>query len=538
VTKSIRIPGQIRRHVLKNVKPRTQGERDLMAACVEGAKYLEANEMSSLNTVDLNVTNDALGVTLRIARDWLDSDNGNDVMAGKSMLKFELEYEPDDPREIRHEIKLPKSLATSFDAPYTREFKNSKRIPAAVKADMKGMSWTSTGAAGKVRAEGLGWFLDRMNGLKDNPHPATSRAAKKFTATYADPYEKTMRLINGYLGTGEDEDQAPELPAVDFMAALHGQAPEKPEVAPKQKRLVIIACGGKKSDAPGLMPAEERYTGNYFQACRMAAEVMDGPTMVLSAKYGLIPLHEEIENYNVRLGDKDSIRLGFLKQQVEELGLGDAKVTVLGGEKYVKGVRQVWPDAEAPLKGGIGQQLKQLAGMYEGEALADDEHQDQEPEEEPAGPYPHEWKSGALRDIPNLPGRYNPADKAVWFGGKAGKANPEPSNWRKVKVTYTGEGKYDINDAKTGVTVMTCTLVSKVHWAPGRSVKEFDEWQKANRPEEVSPEAEEIQAAMEAAPAGGYEVPVNWLELAEEGNTDAAKRYWKRRCEEYRRTGK
>jgi hypothetical protein len=33
-------------------------------------------------------------------------------------------------------------------------------------------------------------------------------------------------------------------------------------------------------------------------------------------------------------------------------------------------------------------------------------------------------------------------------------------------------------------------------------------------------------------------VPENWLELAQEGNTDAAKAYWTRRCDEYRRTGK
>lgn len=59
-------------------------------------------------------------------------------------------------------------------------------------------------------------------------------------------------------------------------------------------------------------------------------------------------------------------------------------MTVLGGERYVKAVRQIWPDAEAPLVGGIGQQLRQLAGMYGGEVLA--------PDEKPEGP--HEWTSG------------------------------------------------------------------------------------------------------------------------------------------------
>ncbi|MFF3931362.1 hypothetical protein [Streptomyces hirsutus] len=54
------------------------------------------------------------------------------------------------------------------------------------------------------------------------------------------------------------------------------------------------------------------------------------------------------------------------------------------------------------------------------------------------------------------------------------------------------------------------------------------------RPEEVGAEL----APVGKAPPGGYEVPANFLELAEEGNTPQARAYWTRRCEEYRRTGK
>jgi hypothetical protein len=256
MTKSIRVPGQIRRYVLKEMEPATNGEKHLLAACEEGDKALKAREMSVLNTIDLNLTNAALGVALDIARDWLDSDNGNNVMAGKSMLKFELEYEPDDPRELRHQIKMPKSLAGHFDAPYTSEFKNSKRIPAAVKADMKGMSWTSTGAAGRVRSEALAWFLDKMNGLMDNPHPATSRAARKFVTTYAGEYAKTLRLINGYLGIGDDEDQAPEpekeiLTADDFKAAIRGRGPELGDDEPDEDQAPEPAVVEERAPAGG-----------------------------------------------------------------------------------------------------------------------------------------------------------------------------------------------------------------------------------------------------------------------------------------------
>ncbi|MFG3176573.1 DUF6884 domain-containing protein [[Kitasatospora] papulosa] len=508
--KSISVPGQLRRYVLKHADEMvTAAEMDLLAACRVGDRELKAAGMNTLNTIELRLTNAAVGAALEIARDWLHDDNGNNVMAGKSMLKFELEYEPDDPREIRHQVKMPKSLTGFFTGRYAYEPERHKGESETVREDMKRMSWTSTGGSGRVRAETLGWLLDEMARYQENPHPATARAAKKFIANFTEPFERTQRLINGYLGAG-DEDQAP-----DFTEAVHGPA----EVEAPVKRLVVIACGGKKSDAPGKIPAEERYTGNYFRACLMAAEVMDGPTMILSAKHGFLSPSDEIENYDVKMGDKDSVRVATARQQIKALGLEDAKVTILGGDRYVQAARQIWPDAEAPLKGGIGQQLKQLASMYEGEVLEPDEGNED-------GPIA--WSSGQFRDVMHLPSRGRPNGPIIWFGGKAGKANPEPATWMKVKITYTGDGCYDLTDVETGESVLTCKLMSKIHWA--HVVTE------APAPVEVE---EPVKVEEKPAVAARiYEVPENWLELAEEGNTDASRRYWTRRCEEWRRTGK
>jgi hypothetical protein len=303
MTKTLPIPGQIRRHVLKNLAPRTQGERDLKAACVEGARKLEAQEMNSLNTIPLDVTNEAIGVALDIARGWLDSDNGNNVMAGKSMLKYELEFEPDDPREIRHAIKMPKSVANQFMGEYHFEISRYKKESKVVRTDLERMSWTGTGASGRVRAETLGFLLEKMRGFDLHPTPSVQRAAKKFIGTYTEVYEQAQRLI---AGSQEIEDQAP-----DFTEAVHGLdgEPEEP------KRLVVIACGGKKSERPGKIPADERYTGNYFTACLMAAEVMDGPTMVLSALHGLIPLSKEIGPYDITFGDPRAVREDVLSSR-------------------------------------------------------------------------------------------------------------------------------------------------------------------------------------------------------------------------------
>jgi hypothetical protein len=254
MTKTIRVPGQIRRHVLKNLDPQTEGERDLMAACVAGAKELEANEMNSLNTIALNLTNAAIGEALDIARDWLDSDNGNNVMAGKSMLKFELEYEPDDPREIRHEIKMPKSLAGHFAPKYGQPspYKDESEV---IRSDMSRMSWAGTGARGRVRAETIGFILKRMGRLLDNPHPATARAATKFIATYTEPYAKTQRLIAGYVEI-EDQDQAPEpekeiLTADDFKAAIRGRGPELGDDEPDEDQAPEPAVVEERAPAGG-----------------------------------------------------------------------------------------------------------------------------------------------------------------------------------------------------------------------------------------------------------------------------------------------
>jgi hypothetical protein len=108
----------------------------------------------------------------------------------------------------------------------------------------------------------------------------------------------------------------------------------------------------------------------------------------------------------------------------------------------------------------------------------------------------------------------------IWYGGKAGVAYYKPQGWQKVGITYTGEGKYDLYDLVTRESVRTGTLRTQLYWGP------------------VDSEDQAPAAVEEKVPAGGYEVPVNWLELAEEGNTDQAKAYWTRRCEQYRRTGK
>ncbi len=531
------VPAALRKWAVRSLDVQTQDEQSLVDACK--ATGLGNSQRSS--TIPL--TNGALGVLIRQARKWGASSNGNEVMASKSVLsRHELNYEPDDPRERVHAVKMPKSVM-SYVQPSNRGSSHGES-PQTIRDDLNRMSWTNGGASGRVRVETLGFLLDKMRHLRSHPHPATQRAASKFVTTYTETYEQSLRLINGYLGSEVEEDQAPEpeplkdeiLSAAGFMEAIHGRGPELVEDEPEEKPrkpLVVIACGGKKSDAPGKIPADERYTGNYFRACLMASEVMEGPTMIISAKYGLIPLSEEIENYDVKIGDTNTITVGAVRAQVEALGLEDAQVTILGGEKYVTALRKIWPDAEAPLKGGIGKQLKQLAEMYEGDPL-----DEEKPEEEA----PERAYQTTLSEVGYLPHRNQPKPRVMWFGGKAGKRNPQPGKWEKAEVVYTGEGKYAIHRFGTTEELMVGSLRSLVHWGP------LEDPRPENKPEfvrsfKVEPrpapiEVEDQEHEEPPTPAGNYEVPANFLELAEEGNTEAARLYWTRRCEEYRRTGK
>lgn len=131
------------------------------------------------------------------------------------------------------------------------------------------------------------------------------------------------------------------------------------------RRVVVVSCGGKKCDRP-VAPAGEMYVGRYHLACREAAATLTadgGLVLILSSKYGLLRLTRMIAQYDMQPDSPKAVTPEKLRRQARRLGILDADVTVLGGRQYVELTREVWPGAHAPLKGGIGQQLQQLAGM-------------------------------------------------------------------------------------------------------------------------------------------------------------------------------
>ena len=112
------------------------------------------------------------------------------------------------------------------------------------------------------------------------------------------------------------------------------------------------------------------YVGSYHRACRhYARRIGADRVLVLSARHGLLDLHERIEPYDLRMGRPGSVEVATLRLQAERLGVLDADVVVVGGGHYVERAVAVWPDALLPLQGcrGIGEQLARMNNTTEQE---------------------------------------------------------------------------------------------------------------------------------------------------------------------------
>jgi hypothetical protein len=129
------------------------------------------------------------------------------------------------------------------------------------------------------------------------------------------------------------------------------------------KQTVIVACGQQKRAAK--CAAHMMYTGPYHRACLAYARTLtdDENIFILSAKYGLLRLENEIEPYEKRLKSHSDYAAFYelVRGQIAALELEKARPVVLGGRDYRELCDSFWI-CEAPLAGvgGIGQQIQWL----------------------------------------------------------------------------------------------------------------------------------------------------------------------------------
>ncbi len=132
------------------------------------------------------------------------------------------------------------------------------------------------------------------------------------------------------------------------------------------KKFVLISCVSKKQKHKSK--ARELYISPLFKKnLNFASKLAPDQIFILSAKYGLVGLDDEIEPYNLTLNTMSAHEIkqwadGVLRQLVEKTDVQNDRFIFLAGDKYRKYLLPYLTNVEIPLKGlSIGKQLQRLS---------------------------------------------------------------------------------------------------------------------------------------------------------------------------------
>ncbi len=127
-------------------------------------------------------------------------------------------------------------------------------------------------------------------------------------------------------------------------------------------KIVLISCVSKKLNYKAK--AKELYISSLFKLnMKYAQSLSPDKIFILSAKYGLLKLDEEIDPYNETLNEKKDSEIKewagrVLNQLTKEADLENDEIIFLAGEKYRKYLLPQIKNYKVPLEGlGIGKQL-------------------------------------------------------------------------------------------------------------------------------------------------------------------------------------
>lgn len=132
------------------------------------------------------------------------------------------------------------------------------------------------------------------------------------------------------------------------------------------KPLVLIPCGNRKS--PKRQPAYALYQGGYFKIClRYALSITTkDKVFIVSAKHGLLGLYDEVDPYNLLMGQPGSITADKVREQAIARDIvNEPEVVIVAGSKYAEIAKAVWPHGNWILegKGGMGYQQQYLTRL-------------------------------------------------------------------------------------------------------------------------------------------------------------------------------
>ena len=131
------------------------------------------------------------------------------------------------------------------------------------------------------------------------------------------------------------------------------------------QKIILISCVSQKLSQRAK--AKNLYTSTLFKLNRKYAEKLNPDKIfVLSAKYGLLDMEQEIEPYEQTLNNMPikEVKLwaSHVVNQLKEIGsLNEMELTFLAGEKYRKFIIPHISNYTIPLQGlRIGEQLQKL----------------------------------------------------------------------------------------------------------------------------------------------------------------------------------
>ena len=131
------------------------------------------------------------------------------------------------------------------------------------------------------------------------------------------------------------------------------------------EKIVLISCVSKKLSKESK--AQDLYISPLFRYnLEYAKSLKPDKIFILSAKYGLLNLDEEIEPYNKTLNEMNSNEIkewanSVLNELSKVSNIKEDEFIFLAGDKYRKYLISHMNNYKIPLKGlGIGKQLKYL----------------------------------------------------------------------------------------------------------------------------------------------------------------------------------
>lgn len=146
---------------------------------------------------------------------------------------------------------------------------------------------------------------------------------------------------------------------------------------PRLKNVVLIACS--KTKLCSEVPARELYQGASFKKSLQLAERHFDDIFVLSAKYGVLPLDQEIAPYERTLKDMTKTeQTAWGRGVIKKLGkLYDFETTnfvILAGKRYYELLVDHLPHYELPLRGlPQGRRLKRLNELLDNDGWSSEE---------------------------------------------------------------------------------------------------------------------------------------------------------------------